>query len=260
MSTTDLPALKADATEVPFSRLLRAEIRKLTDTRASRWLLAVVIAATPIVTALIVFTSDPDELTYNDLTTIVSVPQKYLLPIVGILTMTSEWSQRTGLLTFTLEPNRIRVLLAKAVATLLLGLVVLVLTFGCSAAGNLLGAEIRDGNGSWADGVAATRDISIVLMMGLAQGLAFGMLFLATATAIVTFLLVPNLSAVIFGPRFGLSDIGAWVDYNQSHGQLYNHNLTGEGWAQVATATLIWIVLPGALGVMRVLRTEIKST
>lgn len=260
MSTSELPALKAGVTPVPFSRLLRAEIRKLTDTRASRWLLAVVIAATPIVTALIVFTSDPEELTYNDLTTIVSVPQKYLLPIVGILTITSEWSQRTGLLTFTLEPNRIRVLLAKIIATFLLGLVVLVITFGCAAGGNLLGAELRDGNGSWAEAVVATRDISIVLMMGLGQGLAFGMLFLGTATAIVTFLLVPNLSAVIFGPRFGLSDVGSWVDYNQSHGHLYNHNMDGEGWAQVAVATLIWVILPGALGVMRIVRREIKSS
>lgn len=260
MSTTDLPATKANIRPIPFSRLLRAEIRKLTDTRASRWLLFTVIAATPIVTALILFTSDPEELTYNDLTAIVSVPQKYLLPIVGILTVTSEWRQRTGLLTFTLEPKRIRVLLAKIVATFLLGLVVLVVTFGCAAGGNLLGAVLRDGNGSWAEGVVATRDISIVLMMGLGQGLAFGMLFLGTATAIVTFLLVPNLSAVIFGPRFGLSDVGSWVDYNQSHGHLYNHSMDAEAWAQVAVATLIWIVIPGVLGVMRVLRAEIKST
>lgn len=260
MSTTDLPALKAGVTAVPFSRLLRAELRKLTDTRASRWLLAVVIAATPILAVMMVFTSDPEELTYTGLVDIVSSPQKFLLPIVGILTVTSEWSQHTGLLTFTLEPNRLRVLAAKAAATFFLGLVVLVLTFGCSAVGNLLGVAVLDGDGSWAGGLEATRDIAIVVMTVLAQGFAFGMLFLVSATAIAAFFLFPTLSGILFGPRFGLLELGVWVDFNQSHSQFYDHQMTGEQWAQVVTATLIWVVLPGAFGVMRVLRTEIKTS
>jgi hypothetical protein len=48
---------------------------------------------------------------------------------VGILTVSSEWSQRTGLLTFTLEPNRKRVLLAKLSATLVLGVLVILAGF-----------------------------------------------------------------------------------------------------------------------------------
>ena len=39
-----------------------------------------------------------------------------ILPIIAILSVTSEWSQRTGLTTFTLVPHRGRVMLAKALA------------------------------------------------------------------------------------------------------------------------------------------------
>ena len=44
-----------------------------------------------------------------------------LLPILGIMAATAEWTQRTGLVTFTLEPRRGRVVLAKALAALVLG-------------------------------------------------------------------------------------------------------------------------------------------
>ena len=49
-------------------------------------------------------------------------------------------------------------------------------------------------------------------------------------------------------------------DLNKAQGALYNHHLTGQQWAQVLTATLIWVVLPATLGVIRVLRTEVKSS
>jgi len=243
---------------VPFGRLLKAELRKLIDTRAGRWLLIAVLATTPAVVAVMLFTADPKDLNYDRFVDFTQTPQKILLPVVGILTITSEWSQRTGLVTFTLEPNRRRVLLAKAAATLVLGLTVIAVTFASSAVGNLL-APLRDGDGSWAFGVAGFRDITVVLLSGLAQGLAFGMLLLVSAAAIVAFFVLPNLSSVLFGAVPGLKGSAPWFDLNQAQGALYDHHMTGRQWAQVLTATLLWVGLPAVLGIARVLRTEVKS-
>ena len=52
-------------------------------------------------------------------------PASILLPIVGILLVTSEWSQRTALITFALVPDRGRVLAAKLLASVVLSLVAL---------------------------------------------------------------------------------------------------------------------------------------
>jgi len=38
------------------------------------------------------------------------LPQSWLLPVLGIMAVTSEWTQRTGLVTHTLEPRRSRIL------------------------------------------------------------------------------------------------------------------------------------------------------
>jgi ABC-2 type transport system permease protein len=254
------PAIATERPGVPFVRLFKAELRKLTDTRSGRWLLIAIIVTTPLVVAVMLVTADPKDLTYGRFVDFTQTPQKILLPVLGILTITSEWSQRTGLVTFTLEPNRKRVLLAKAGATLLLGLMVVVITFGSAAVGNLLGAVLRDGDGSWSFGAGGFGDITLVLLTGLAQGLAYGMLLLISAATIVAFYVLPNLSSLLFTSVPALKGAGQWVDLNKAQGPLYDHHLTGQQWAQVATATLIWVVVPAALGVVRVLRAEIKSS
>jgi hypothetical protein len=254
------PAIVAGRPGVPFGRLFKAELRKLADTRSGRWLLIAIIATTPLVVAVMLITAAPKNLTYEKFVDFTQTPQKILLPVLGILTITSEWSQRTGLVTFTLEPNRKRVLLAKAGATLVLGLMVVMITFGSAAVGNILGAALRHGDGSWAFGAGGFGDITLVLLTGLAQGLAYGMLLLISAAAIVAFYVLPNLSSVLFSSVPALKGAGQWVDLNKAQGSLYDHHLTGQQWAQVVTATLIWVVLPAALGVIRVLRTEVKSS
>ena len=41
---------------------------------------------------------------------------------------------------------------------------------------------------------------------------------------------------------------------------LYNHEMTGTAWLQWIASFSIWVLLPGAFGVLRVLRSEIKSS
>lgn len=68
MSTTSTrPALPATTAGqgIPFARLVRAELRKLTDTRASRWLLAAIAAAIPVVVAVMLIVASPRNLTYS---------------------------------------------------------------------------------------------------------------------------------------------------------------------------------------------------
>ena len=243
-----------------MTRLFRAELRKLTDTRAGKWLLIAIFATTPLVVAGMLVLADPKDLTYDRFVDFTQTPQKLLLPILGILSVTSEWSQRTGLLTFTLEPNRRRVLLAKAAATLLLGVLVITTTFVSAAVGNLLGAALRGGDGSWAFALAGYRDITLVLVTGLVQGLAYGMLLLISAAAIVAFYVVPNLSSLLFTSVPGLAGLGPWLDLNKAQAALYEHQMAGRQWMQVLTATLIWVLVPAAIGFARVLREEVKSS
>ena len=112
------------------------------------------------------FAADPDELTYINFIGATSTPQSLLLPVLGILAVTAEWSQRTGLVTFTLEPSRARTAVAKLVAVVLVGLLAVVVALGVAALGNVAGMVLMDGSGTWNMGAANIRDFFLLQLIG----------------------------------------------------------------------------------------------
>lgn len=256
-TAVQLPPTDRGLAPIPFSRLVRTELRKLTDTRAGRWLLIAIVALGPAVVAVMLAAVPARDLTYNKFVDFTQAPQKYLLPALGILTMTSEWSQRTSLVTFTLEPDRGRVLRAKFGAAMLLGLGLTAVVFAAAAVGNVLGQLLRNGDGSWSFGATGFGEITLVLIIGLLQGMAFGMALLVSTAAILTYYVVPSLWSALFSSA-SMKPIAPWFDLNQATGALYNQRITGEGWVRLLVAAAIWVGLPLALGVLRVRRAEVK--
>jgi ABC-type transport system involved in multi-copper enzyme maturation permease subunit len=256
LTQTPAPTERAALSPIPFGRLVHTELRKLTDTRAGRWLLATLLAATPIVAAVMVFTMGTKDLNYAKFVDYTSTPEKLLLPILGILTVTSEWSQRTGLVTFVLEPERGRVLRAKVVAALGLGVGMSVLMLATSAVGNVLGQAVRGGSGSWSFAAPVSGEVTLVLISWLLLGIAVGMALLITAAAILVAVVVPNMFSGFFGS--GSKSTTAWFDLNQAQSPLYSHDITGKGWIQLLVASALWIGVPMVIGVLRVRRTEVK--
>ena len=113
MTTICAVPAAAQSLPIPFRLLLRAEWQKTIGTRAIRWLLA----ATALITigALAVPLLFPHDITQSRASYLIwaALGLSRLLPVVLMLTMTAEWSQRTAMTTFTQEPRRGRVLAAK---------------------------------------------------------------------------------------------------------------------------------------------------
>ena len=239
---------------VPMSRLLHVELRKLVDTRSGRWLLIAIGVLTAVVITVFLFAAPQEELTYQNFVTATATPQSVLLPILGILTVTSEWGQRTGLVTFTLEPKRGRVVLAKVLAVVLAGLAFVVVALGLAAVGMLLGPS-----GDWTFGLIGVRDTLLLQLIGVLQGLALGMLIMNTAGAIVTYFALPTAVGILSGTVERFRPIAEWVDINTTLVPLQAHEMDGDAWTRLAVATLIWVVVPLALGWLRLLHRELKS-
>jgi hypothetical protein len=246
---------------VPFGRLLRVELRKTVDTRSGRWLLAAIGLLTVAVIAAYLFASDPESLSFRNLVGVTSTPQSLLLPVLAILTVTTEWTQRTALVTYTVEPSRLRVTLAKLVAVVALGLVAVTVALVVAALANVVGAAFLDGAGSWDLEAANTRDLVLLQLVAVLQGFAFGMLLMSTPAAIVAYYVLPLLWSAAFALVGALADAAPWVDLNSAIAPLYSGNsLSGDDWAHVAAAGTLWVLLPLALGVVRLLRREVTSS
>ena len=258
-SGTSSPGAAQALSPVPMSRLLRVELRKLVDTRSGRWLLILIAALTAVVVTLFLFAAPPEELTYENFVNATGTPQGILLPILGILTVTSEWGQRTGLVTFTLEPRRGRVVVAKLLAVVLLGLASVTVALLLAAGGNQLGQALQDGTGAWDLGWGGLGDILVLQLLGVVQGLALGMLIMNSAGAIVTYFALPAVWGILTTTVDFFRRIGEWVDLNTTSATLQAHDMTAGAWARLAVSALLWVGLPLLLGWVRLLRRELKS-
>ena len=217
----------SDIARVPFARLVRVELRKMYDTRAGRWLLIAIGLATLAGVALFLFFAPPDELTYNNFVGVTATPQAFLLPVLGILVVTSEWSQRTGLVSFTLEPVRGRILWAKVGAVVILGVVAVALLLGLAALGNALAVSTQGGSGDWSFGAEGLRDVTILQLTGILSGLAFGMILLNSAAAIVLSFVLPTAFGILFGIVASLQDAAPWIDLNTLSSRCSNTRCRG---------------------------------
>lgn len=242
------------ARRAPMTRLVKVELRKMADTRAGLWLLIGIAALAAVVMAIFMVTADQADRTFVKLVGAAVIPQMALLPVLGILLITSEWTQRTALVTFTLEPVRLRVLAAKGVAALAFGLAALVVTVAMGAAVTTIGGNEVAWDGV---GVATIGKLALVQESMILQGLAFGLVILNSAGAIATFFVLPTAVSLITMMWKAVEDIARWIDFD-SGVLLQGTTLTNEQWAQFGVTSLVWIALPLIAGLFRVLRKEVK--
>lgn len=265
MSTaTHMETIDMTRPGIPMSRLIRVELRKLVDTRAGKWLLISIAAICTLVMIVVLWvgTVQGADLTFNEFSAAMGTPMGVLLPVLGILSVTSEWGQRTGLVTFTLEPRRSRTIIAKLVSGLIVAVASIILAFGIGALGNVLFGLFTGAPPVWNVSLTAVLGILLAQTIGLVLGFGFGMLILNSAAAIVLFFVysfvLPGLFAWGASLMQWFHDLQPWIDFSNAQTPLYDATMTGKDWAQFATAGLIWFVLPMTVGIWRLLRSEVK--
>jgi ABC-2 type transport system permease protein len=248
----------AGAIGIPMTRLIRVELRKLVDTRAGRWLLVGIALVTLAAVVVYLVSADASELTFQRFVNVAVLPQAWLLPVLGIMAVTSEWTQRTGLVTHTLEPRRGRVLTAKFAATGALGSLTVVLALVVAVLANVLGTALLDGNGSWSYGLDGLRDTVLFQLLSLLAGLALGTLLMNTAAAVAVYFILPTAFGLVFSMVDSLAGVAEWIDLTTSQAPLFDHSIAGVEWLQLLATTTWWILLPLAAGLWRLLHREIK--
>jgi len=235
-----------------LGRLSQIELRKMSDTRAGFWLLlTIVLMAAAIVTiTLIAGNADDKDFTslFQGALWVVSI----LLPVLGILAVTSEWSQRTGLTTFALVPERERVIGAKVIAAIALGLGAVVACLLTAAIGNLIVG------GSWDLNSSLLGNAAVFEVAGMLGGVAFGLVFMNSALAIVLYYLLPTVWTILGETIHALDKPADWLDTSRTMQPLVDDQMTGQAWAHLGTSLAVWVGVVLLIGLWRLRRTELK--
>lgn len=254
-----LPAIENSPVKpIPFGRLVRVETRKQVDTLAGRWFLVTIGLVTAAVITIMLFVNGGDH-SFSDYLTSTSTPLSILVPILGVLSATSEWSQRTAMTTFTLEPRRGRVIAAKVVSTLFLGVLAYAVALVLAAAGKLAADVFRGAESGWEfDGVIIVA-LFLMLILSMLQGVAFGLALLNTPAAIVALFALPMVFSMLGAMVSWMRDAAEWLDPSLTMAPLMMGEMpAGQEWARMGVSMAVWAGVPLAIGVWRVLRREVK--
>jgi len=222
-------------------RLVEIELRKSVDTRAGFWLLLVIALLSGLIVTLRLALGHRSDKTLETVFGMAQFPASVLLSVVGILLVTSEWSQRTGLTTFTLVPHRGRVIGAKLGAMVVLSVLVSVTGMLLAVAGFGIGSAAGATAGGWH-----------------LPGAAYGLVLSNSAAAIVVSFALPIAWSILGGVISGLHRVAEWLDTGQTMGPLLDPTpLTHTQWEQLGTSLGVWLVLPMLLGLVLLRRREI---
>jgi ABC-2 type transport system permease protein len=260
MTTMTVPTITHR--RIPLSRIVTTELRKLLDTRSGFWTVAGIGILSMLTTGAVILWAEREELTYRTFTTAISVPITLLLPIIAILSVTGEWSQRTGLTTFALVPHRSRIVLAKAIASVVVAVVAIPVAFAIGALGNVAGTALAGVDPVW--NLTATDLLLLVLanVLGVLVGFMLAVLIRSSAGALATYFVyafvLPTIALVLAQSQAWFRDLQPWVDFDFAQGALMEGVVSGQQWAQLAVTGVIWLAVPLAVGLRAVVRAEVK--
>jgi hypothetical protein len=238
-----------------LGRLFKVELRKTIDTRSGRLMLASVALLSLAITIWAAVKSWSEPVLFGELLEGIALPMTMLLPVVGVLAMTSEWTQRTALTTFTLSPRRVRVLLCKVGAALLIGVIMTAVAVAFAMIALPLAgshAGVITSNAGMGASIIST---FIAVALNIIMGAAFGALLSISAAALVTYFAAPLLFATLGVQLLGSS--AKWLDITDAIHRISVRELGGT-WPQTLTSIAFWIVTPLVAGLWVSARREVK--
>jgi ABC-2 type transport system permease protein len=233
-------------------RLASVELRKMADTRAGFWLLLIVQLLAAAIVVITLLAGEASDQNFHDLFSGTLWVNSILLPVLGILAVTSEWGQRTGLTTFALVPERGRVIVAKILAAAGLAAYAVVACLFTAAIGNLFAG------GSWDMPLYVVAHGALFELISVLIGVAFGLVFMNSALAIVLYFILPMAWTILGETISALDKPADWLDTSRTFAPLVDGGMTSTAWAHLGTSVALWLGAFLVVGLWRLRRTELK--
>jgi len=237
-----------------LARLTKVELRKMVDTRSGFWLQVAVLGLTVLAVVITVLAGHEDDKTFRHVLSNALQPAGILLPVVGILLVSSEWSQRTALISFALVPQRPRLIVAKLLAGTVLALVATAVALALAALATALAA----GNAPhlWSLPLGLLGQDIVYVVTAMVIGIGFGLALQSSAPAIVLYFALPVALAAL-GSIHALKGVVEWTNSAEALEPLTTTVMSGHEWAQGLVALALWMGVPLTIGMWRLTRRDV---
>jgi ABC-2 type transport system permease protein len=226
----------------------------MVDTRSGFWLLLAVAALTLVAVFVTALFAHEDQRTFRHILSNGLQPAGILMPVVGILLVSSEWSQRTALVSFALVPERARLIAAKVLAGVVLALAATALALVLSVIGTAIAST--DVQHVWSLPIGLFLQDIVYVATAMVIGIGFGAALQSSAPAIVLYFALPVALAAL-GSIHALNGVIDWINSAEALEPLTTEVMTGHQWAQGLVALALWMGLPLAIGLWRLTRRDV---
>jgi ABC-2 type transport system permease protein len=248
-----LTPARPSGARIPFSRLVAVEGTKATGTRAARWLLAATSASTMGLMLVPLLAPGRVEQTSARYLGFTAIGVTILLPLLSILTLTGEWSQRTAITTFTQESHRARVINAKLAVSVALALA------GAAFGGLVTVAGLTAADVMGRDVAPTLSPLVIVgyllfVLLNVMTGVVFGLLLQSSAAAVALYFALPVVSGLL--SQALPSSAVQWVDTTTTFDWVMYGEWSGHT-PEIAFSVVLWVIAPFVAGLVRTLRREV---
>ena len=247
-----------------MTSLVAAELLKFRTTRAWIGFLLTLVGLTGLAAAGTVGASHESQLGTIELSRDIVSSALFatlVVFVIGILSVTSEWRHGTVTRTFLVTPRRERVLIAKELWIVLLGLVLALIALVVTLAVALPWLAFKDASLDVDSGVVGLggRVLLATILWG-ALGVGVGALVQNQTVALVGAVIWVLLVEALIGVLFGLVDLEVVADYLPGRALSAFDGTGDEGalsrWAGAGVG-LAWVVGLGALGGLRMSRQDV---
>ncbi|HEX4307102.1 MAG TPA: hypothetical protein VHZ54_13785 [Solirubrobacterales bacterium] len=235
-------------------RLTKVELRKMVDTRSGFWLQLAVLGLTLLAVVITVLAGHDDDKVFFQILSNALQPAGILLPVVGILLVSSEWSQRTALVSFALVPERGRLIAAKVLAGVVLALVATAVALVIAVLGTALAST--DAPHQWSLPLGLLLQDIVYVVTAMIIGIGFGVALQSSAPAIVLYFALPVAFAAL-GSIHALNGVVHWINTAEALEPLTTEVMSGHQWARGLVALALWIGIPFTVGMWRLTRRDV---
>lgn len=189
---------------------------------------------------------------------VMSLPLSLIIPVITVLIMAGEWSDRSIQNTFLQRPGRLAVLGSKAIASVVVSVVLMALSVGLAAAATWIGGELMGEGAVFSSFRSLLTTQLLTVASTLVFALAMGVLLQSTVVSLVVAIGLPFIVgtagaiAMAFGSEL-LTDIVRAVDLTTAASLLGQ----GEAGAFELLPLLLLVLVPTAFGTRRWMMREV---
>lgn len=259
-------ATKSHPTPVQFGRVVTVEFRKFFHTTSLRCIMWVCLGLMAVVAVGLglgyttvfhdVETGQTIDAPWIAVATVIRLLLQLIFPALIVLPVASEWSTRSAITTFTLVPQRGKVVEAKA----LVAAVVAAVGYGLVAGTALLTtylARLANGislDGMWADWSEVGCELT-VWFLTMASAFALALLLHNGGLSIALVIGVPIVLQILSQLGEMLMKVTEWLNLESSAAVAFQGDDASGIWKLIVAAS-VWVLLPLVLGTLRTLRRE----